>query len=152
MASKNTAVLARIKRSGMGIIAPAAGLAALHAILFRTSSHVLFRPASSSAAAVIANPFDWPQLLRDARPLPAVFAEHAPVAAAAVVPAKRQKAPMTVVVQTSDVVLSHIQSIVHGMLGPEVLCSSSVLAPVMPEQHYVLCLRAIRLCSQTMHS
>ena len=133
MASKNAAVLARIKRSGMGTIAPTAGLAALHAILFRTSSHVLFRTASSSAAAVIANPFDWIQLLRDARPLPSVFAEHVPLTAAAMVPAKRQRVAATVVVQTSDVVLSQIRSIVYGMLGPEVLCSLPILACAMPK-------------------
>lgn len=117
MAAKSPAVLARIRRSGMGAIAPAAGLAVLQAILFRTPS--------TSAAAVIANPFDWTRLLNKATPLPPVFTEHAPVSPAAVlgaVAAKRQpRTATTVVVQTSDALLAEIRSIVHGMLGLEVL-------------------------------
>ena len=116
MAAKSPAVLARIRRSGMGAIEPAAGLAALHAILSKTST----------SAAVIANPFEWSRLLEKASPLPPVFAEHAPEAfrAAAAAPAKRQqRVAATVIVQTRDALLGEIQSIVHGKLGPEVLVS-----------------------------
>lgn len=128
MASQNAAVLARIQRSGMGIIAPAAGLAALQAIL---SAAPL---SSAAAAAVIANPFEWPRMLQAARPVPPVFAEHTPppvatAAAAAAVPAKKQRTAATVVVQTGDMILAQVKGVVHSMLGPEVSPRTSIMFP-----------------------
>ena len=63
MASQNANALARIKRSGMGIIEPSQGLQAL----------VLSMGAKPS---LIVNPFRWSDLLRGVMAIPAIFSEH----------------------------------------------------------------------------
>ena len=77
MAAQSAAVLARIERSGMGVIKPAAGLQLLHALL---SSSV------QTAPQVLANPFAWPALLGGKQAVPPVFAEFVPAAPATIVP------------------------------------------------------------------
>ena len=68
MAGKDASLAARIKASGMGVIAPGLGLAALASALTPTKSRL--------AASRVATPFDWPRLQRAAggRP-PPLFAE-----------------------------------------------------------------------------
>ena len=46
MAASNQALLARIQRSGMGVLAPRAGLAALHAVLGMPSTSQVAQPLS----------------------------------------------------------------------------------------------------------
>ncbi len=80
MAAASPAALARIARSGMGVIAPAAGLAALGRTL------AAWAPAAAAAAppaVLVASPFQWARLLRGAPGAPpGMFGEVAPAAAA----------------------------------------------------------------------
>jgi hypothetical protein len=115
MASANAALLARMERSGMGVIPPARGLTALQAILNSSSS-------SRFAPSVIASPFSWARLLQQAKAVPPVFAEHA---AAALVSGKEastaaERRPVTVVVHASGTVLPQVLGIVQSMLGAQV--------------------------------
>ena len=134
MASANPTALARIQRSGMGVIAPAAGLAALHAVLYSST-------AAHSSPQTIASPFAWATLLASAKTLPPVFGEHAaavagaPMRAAAAAPLKAaarqpQHGAVAVVVHTSGSVLPRVLEIVRGMLGPQV----HLLSFYSPEQ------------------
>ena len=113
MASANAAALARIQRSGMGVIAPAAGLAALRAVLSSANAH---------SPQTIASPFAWAALLASVEAPPPVFAEHAAAAAAPLRAAARQpqRGAVAVVVHTSGSVLPRVLEIVRGMLGPQV--------------------------------
>lgn len=62
MAAASPAALARIARSGMGVIPPAAGLAALHAAL---AGFATLDSAAHPLAELVASPFDWAALLRE---------------------------------------------------------------------------------------
>ena len=65
MASLSENTLARIKRSGMGLLKPSQGLVALHMVLHKRAETVL-----------LANPFQWPQLLKNVQPIPHIFGEQ----------------------------------------------------------------------------
>lgn len=128
MASANAALLARIERSGMGVINPARGLAALQAILSGSSS-------SRFAPSIIASPFSWGSLLQQAKAVPPVFAEHAELALA---PEKAgsgilqaQRRPVALVVHASDTVLPQVLGIVQGMLGALVSAPAHMLISVI---------------------
>ena len=79
MAAASQLALARIARSGMGAIAPAAGLAALQATLsgfeflsWRGSAGLAARPP----AELVLSPFNWARLLRGHRAaVPGIFRE-----------------------------------------------------------------------------
>lgn len=73
MAAASPAALARIARSGMGIVTPAAGLAALRATLagFASANARALPPPE-----LVASPFSWALLLRGrASAIPDMFAE-----------------------------------------------------------------------------
>ena len=132
MASASPALLARIERSGMGVIAPASGLAALHAVLSSSSG---FAPQT------IASPFSWGRLLRRADVVPPVFGECAVavISKQAEQRAQRQRAHVSVVVHASSTVLPQVLGIVRSMLGSEVGCPNISLqrvttAPVRPDK------------------
>ena len=65
MASLSENTLARIKRSGMGLLKPSQGLVALHMVLHERAETVL-----------LANPFQWPQLLQNVQRIPYIFGEQ----------------------------------------------------------------------------
>lgn len=67
--ANDAATLARVQRSGMGVLQPAMGMQALAALLGARS------PAVFSAA-----PVHWVVLLRSAKPPPPFFADFAPAA------------------------------------------------------------------------
>ena len=67
MASQNASVLARIKRTGMGLIQPIQGLKALHLAL-----------TNGIVPALIVNPFRWYDMVQAWKGIPAIFSEQGP--------------------------------------------------------------------------
>jgi hypothetical protein len=65
MASQSRNTIARIERSGMGILKPSQGLVALHVVLHERAE-----------AVIIANPFQWPLLLQNVQHVPNIFEEQ----------------------------------------------------------------------------
>ena len=65
MASQNANVLARIERSGMGLIQPIQGLWTLHLALNNRIGPLL-----------VVNPFRWHDMSRGRRNIPAIFSEQ----------------------------------------------------------------------------
>ena len=94
MAAASRLALARIARSGMGVIAPAAGLAVLQATLLGFGTLSTHGPAALAAqppAELVSSPFNWARLLRGRRgAMPGIFHE---VASAAASPADAADGP-----------------------------------------------------------
>lgn len=65
MASQNANVLARIERSGMGLIQPIQGLWTLQLALNNKMGPVL-----------VINPFRWHDMIRGRKDIPAIFSEQ----------------------------------------------------------------------------
>lgn len=65
MASQSATVLARIERSGMGLIQPVQGLTALHMALDNAIGPVL-----------IINPFRFPDIARARKDIPAILSDQ----------------------------------------------------------------------------
>ena len=117
-------LLPRIIQSGLGVLAPAAGLAALASAL-QLSRHIT---SSMSPSQLVVSPLDWPKLMAGAStifPLFSEFAHHATAAAArknadqlAAQPAEDLQ---QLVMQSREAhvssILAKIQTVVHNMLG-----------------------------------
>ena len=65
MASQSANILARIERSGMGLIQPVQGLTALHMAL-----------DNGIGPALIVNPFRWPDIVRVRKDIPAILLDQ----------------------------------------------------------------------------
>ena len=123
-------LLPRIVKSGLGLVSPTQGIAALAAAL--GSSAAAWRPQ------LVASPFEWPKLMAGATHIFPLFSDHAPaattagtVAAAADAPyARRRKArrsacrepqqPMAEAAAAAENALRRVAAVVSGVLGKEV--------------------------------
>lgn len=74
MAAANAATAKAVERMGMGMITPAAGIAAVHSLLMTQPAH--------TPALVTAVPFHWPHFMARLGSTPPMFAEFAAQAAA----------------------------------------------------------------------
>lgn len=111
MAAQNPSVLARIGRSGMGLIAPASGIITLYAVL---------KLADKFPAQIIANPFEWTKLLQGLPLTPAIFDEHSTSnfnkVSSSLLRGGLDHGPT----DSRNAILEKIQKVVHEMLGSEV--------------------------------
>ncbi|KAK9803914.1 hypothetical protein WJX72_004698 [[Myrmecia] bisecta] len=108
MASQKASVLARIERSGMGLIQPAEGLAALAAVI-----------SGSVSAQAIASPFRWSTLLQGVKAIPPVFVNFAPMAVSS-----RHTVHIAVGLPPAALsaaqILADMKTVIQAMLGSQV--------------------------------
>ena len=118
-------VLARLKRLGQGFLQPAAGLAAMQAML---SSMVLSLP---TPAVIAVNPFDWPTYTASMPVIPHFFADLATstsASATAVATADQDPLQPTSAANTSmkttalsqDVVVGQVQAALQSIVGESI--------------------------------
>ena len=109
MAHGNAAVLARVERSGMGVVVPTRGLAALQSVLAGS--------ASAQLVQAIASPFRFERLLHGLDAAPYIFGDVAPPLEGST----SQAAPTVAEPAVSLAeVAAGVRSRVHILLGPEV--------------------------------
>lgn len=113
-------VLARLKRLGQGYLHPAAGLAAMQAVLQRMAL------PSPSTPVLAVNPFDWPTYTANMPAVPHFFTEVADVGLATAVTtaqhSSQQPAVSAVAVPgtaavSQELVLGQVQAALQGVLG-----------------------------------
>lgn len=116
------AVLARLKRVGQGYLQPAAGLAAMQAVLYSMAA------CSPSPAVIAINPFNWPAYTAAMTPIPHFFAQlaapaaasatagsHADVTAAA--DSGRDAAAPGTAALSPELVLGQVQAALQSIIG-----------------------------------
>lgn len=109
-------VLARLKRLGQGYLHPAAGLAAMQAVLHSMAL------ASPSPAIVAVNPFDWPTYTANMPAVPHFFTVVAGVGPSTPVATAQQGSQQSAVVPgtaavSQELVLGQVQAALQGVLG-----------------------------------
>ena len=113
-------VLARLRRLGQGYLLPAAGLAAMQAVLHSMAL------ASPSPPVLAVNPFDWPTYTANMSAVPHFFTEVAGVvpstAVATAQQGSQQPAASALVVPgttpaSQELVLGQVQAALQGVLG-----------------------------------
>jgi acyl carrier protein len=119
MAGKDAALAARISSSGMGLIAPAAGLQALAGLVQQRGV----------APAIVATPFNWPRLQQAARgPLPPMFEDFSTPSSTsssgseaqqAVTARRGAPAPAAAALSAAEVAVQ-ISSLVRPVVGADV--------------------------------
>ena len=119
MATDST--LARLKRLGQGCLHPAAGLAAMQAVLHSMA------PSSPSPAVLAVNPFDWPTYTANMPAVPHFFTEVAgrgpsTAVATAQQSSKQPAASASLAVPgtaalSQELVLGQVQAVLQGVLG-----------------------------------
>ena len=115
-------VLARLKRLGQGFLQPAAGLAAMQAVL---SSMALSLPAP---AVIAVNPFDWPTYTASMTAIPHFFAGLAPsassLATAVGIADQDLQQPANTLIQTPAIsqegVLRQVQAVLQSIVGESI--------------------------------
>lgn len=148
MAGRDGALLARIQSSGMGLIAPAAGLQALaHMMALQPSSSSMLPPA------LVASPFDWPRLRQAASgAVPLMFEEFSTEASSNAVVAASQPSQLAVLqgaasgsmagrAPSAAEVSRQIAELVRASLGAEVNGQGTVWG--------IACTQLFRMCVLT---
>ena len=111
-------VLARLKRLGQGYLHPAAGMAAMQAVLHSMA-------LSSPPAVLAVNPFDWPTYTANMPAVPHFFSEvtggSSSTAVAAALQSSQQPAASAAVPGTAalsqELLLGRVQAALQGVLG-----------------------------------
>lgn len=109
-------VLARLKRLGQGYLHPAAGIAAMQAVLHSMAL------ASPSPPVLAVNPFDWPTCTANMPAVPHFFTKVAGVGLSTAVATAQQGSQRSAVVPgtaavSQELVLGQVQAALQGVLG-----------------------------------
>ena len=137
MAGRDVSLAARISSSGMGLIAPAAGLHALAALV-----------AQQHGPSIVATPFDWPRLHRAARgTVPPMFEEYVSSTEAAAASSSqhagvRRTAAKPAAAPPAASVAAELSVLVQQAVGAQVRCCRGVWAAALalrPQPTTLIC-------------
>ena len=121
MAAQDASTAARVARSGMELLQPQQGLAALEAILGMSAAAASVKPNHSAVVAVV--PFVWERFLQRYKGnVPNFFSEVAASVAAANGQVQQKKAAVkaAVAAQRTDALKQQVEETIQSILGHEV--------------------------------
>lgn len=150
MAGRDAALSARINSSGMGLIAPAAGLRALAGLMAqRQPHHASFTLATP---ALVATPFNWPRLQQASRgAVPPMFEEFGGDKSAEGTtrqhaPSRRTTAKTATARLSEDQLAAQISGVARALVGAEVSRLDSRCLPFVFDCAALLCPHVPTIC------